>query len=118
MTPDLPDLSGPDLTWTPEGAPRSGRFDDIYFSREEGLDETRAVFLDGCGLPDAWAGRHNFTVAELGFGTGLNVLALIQLWRAHRPPGGRLNIFSVEAYPLARDEAARAWPRAPAACRP
>ena len=118
MTPDLPQLNGPqlsepDLSWTPEGAPRSGRFDDIYFSREGGLDETRAVFLDGCGLPQAWAGRRDFTVAELGFGTGLNILALIQLWRAQRPPGGRLNIFSVEGYPLARDEAARAlaaWP--------
>lgn len=113
MTPDPPGLSGPELSWTPEGAPRSGRFDDIYFSREGGLDETRAVFLDGCGLPEAWAGRRGFTVAELGFGTGLNILALIQLWRAHRPPGARLNIFSVEGYPLARDEAARAlaaWP--------
>jgi tRNA 5-methylaminomethyl-2-thiouridine biosynthesis bifunctional protein len=114
VTPDLPELNGPDLSWTPEGAPRSGRFDDIYFSREGGLDETRAVFLEGCGLPDAWAGRRCFTVAELGFGTGLNILALIQLWRAHRPPRGRLNIFSVEGYPLARDEAARAlaaWPK-------
>ena len=113
MTPDLPELNGPDLSWTPEGAPRSGRFDDIYFSREGGLDETRAVFLEGCGLPGAWTGRGRFTVAELGFGTGLNILALIQLWRAHRPPGGRLNIFSVEGYPLARDDAARAlaaWP--------
>jgi tRNA 5-methylaminomethyl-2-thiouridine biosynthesis bifunctional protein len=113
VTPDPPELSGPQLSWTPEGAPRSGRFDDIYFSREGGLEETRAVFLDGCGLPEAWAGRQSFTAAELGFGTGLNVLALIQAWRAHRPPGGRLNIFSVEAFPLARNEAARAlaaWP--------
>src|SRR5258708_10614955 len=102
-----------ELDWTAEGAPRSRRFDDIYFSREGGLDETRAVFLRGCGLPDAWAGRRRFTVAETGFGTGLNILALLDLWRQARPPGGRLSIFSVEAYPLARDEAARAlaaWP--------
>jgi tRNA 5-methylaminomethyl-2-thiouridine biosynthesis bifunctional protein len=97
-----------ELDWTAEGAPRSGRFDDIYFSREGGLDETRAVFLKGCGLPEAWAGRRRFTVAETGFGTGLNVLALLDLWRRSKPDGGRLQIFSVEAYPLARDEAARA----------
>ena len=102
-----------DLDWTAEGAPRSRRFDDIYFSREGGLDEARAVFLKGCGLPEAWAGRRRFTVAETGFGTGLNILALLDLWRAARPEGGHLSIFSVEAYPLARDEAERAlavWP--------
>ncbi|HEY4028892.1 MAG TPA: tRNA (5-methylaminomethyl-2-thiouridine)(34)-methyltransferase MnmD [Caulobacteraceae bacterium] len=102
-----------ELDWTAEGAPRSRRFDDIYFSREGGLDETRAVFLQGCGLPEAWAGRRRFTVGETGFGTGLNVLALLDLWRTARPPGGRLSVFSVEAYPMAREEAERAlaaWP--------
>ena len=102
-----------DLDWTAEGAPRSRRFDDVYFSRDGGLDEARAVFLKGCGLPEAWAGRRRFTVAETGFGTGLNILALLDLWRKHRPEGGHLQIFSVEAYPLTRAEAARAlaaWP--------
>jgi tRNA 5-methylaminomethyl-2-thiouridine biosynthesis bifunctional protein len=100
------------LSWTARG-PRSHRFDDIYFSTADGLAEARAVFLEGCGLPEAWAGRPRFVVGELGFGTGLNIAALLELWRRARPPAGRLNIFSVEAYPLAEDEAARAlsaWP--------
>jgi len=114
-TDDRPpvELIPADLEWTPDGAPRSLRFDDIYFSKDGGLDETRAVFLQGCGLPQAWRGRRRFTVAETGFGTGLNILALLQLWRAHRPDGARLQIFSAEAYPLTRPEAARAlaaWP--------
>ncbi|KQW82637.1 FAD-dependent 5-carboxymethylaminomethyl-2-thiouridine(34) oxidoreductase MnmC [Brevundimonas sp. Root1279] len=103
----------PRLVWTEEGAPRSGRFDDVYFSREDGLTETRAVFLTGCGLPEAWGERRRFTVAELGFGTGLNIAALLDLWRRTRPAGARLHIFSVEGFPLSRDEAARAlsnWP--------
>lgn len=103
----------PRLVWTDDGAPRSGRFDDVYFSREDGLAESRTVFLAGCGLPEAWGGRPLFTVAELGFGTGLNIAALLQLWRRTRPPGGRLQVFSVEGFPLRRDEAARAlsaWP--------
>ena len=96
-----------------DGLPRSRRFGDVYFSREGGLAESRAVFLAGCGLPQRWTGRRRFTVAELGFGTGLNLLALLQLWGDHRPPGGQLSIFSVEADPLGADEAARAlgtWP--------
>ena len=110
----------PRLIWTDEGGPRSGRFEDVYFSQQDGLAETRAVFLAGCGLPDAWAGRTHFTVAELGFGTGLNIAALLDLWRRTRPPGGRLSIFSVEGYPLDRDEAARAlagWPEIAGAAR-
>jgi tRNA 5-methylaminomethyl-2-thiouridine biosynthesis bifunctional protein len=107
------DDRSPRLVWTEDGAPRSGRFDDVYFSREDGLAESRAVFLAGCGLPEAWRGRRRFTVAELGFGTGLNITALLDLWRREGPPDGRLSIFSVEGFPLSRDEAARAlasWP--------
>jgi tRNA 5-methylaminomethyl-2-thiouridine biosynthesis bifunctional protein len=116
MTPD--DDASPLLTWTEEGEPRSGRFGDVYFSRDDGLAETRAVFLEGCGLPDAWRGRDRFTVAELGFGTALNIAALLDLWRRTRPKGGRLHIFSVEGFPLTAAEAARAlgaWPELAAA---
>ena len=116
MSPDPStplDQASPRLTWSEDGAPRSGRFGDVYFSADDGLAESRAVFLAGCGLPDAWAGRRQFTVAELGFGTGLNILALLDLWRRERPAGGRLNVFTLEGFPLSRDEAARAlaaWP--------
>ena len=101
------------LDWSPDGAPRSRRFDDVYFSAEGGLEESRAIFLAGCDLPQAWQGRDRFVVGELGFGTGLNILALLELWRRTRPPGGRLNVFSIEAFPLSRPDAERAlqaWP--------
>lgn len=101
------------LDWTEDGAPRSRLYGDVYFSREDGLAESRAVFLAGCGLPEAWRGRRRFTVAELGFGTGLNIVALLDLWRRERPNGARLSIFSVEAHPLSAAEARRAlaaWP--------
>jgi tRNA 5-methylaminomethyl-2-thiouridine biosynthesis bifunctional protein len=109
----LSDDRSPRLLWADDGAPRSGRFDDVYFSKEDGLAESRAVFLTGCDLPNAWADRRHFTVAELGFGTGLNIVALLDLWRQERPADGHLHVFSVEGFPLSRDEAARAlsaWP--------
>ncbi len=97
-----------ELEWTGEG-PRSTRFDDVYFQLEDGLAESRAVFLAGCGLPQRFAGRAHFCVGELGFGSGLNVLALLDLWRRHRPsPEARLHMVSIEAYPMTADEAARA----------
>lgn len=71
------------------------------------------MFIQGCGLPMAWAGRRRFVVGELGFGTGLNILALAELWRRRRPPGAALHVFSVEAHPLAAADAARALARWP-----
>ncbi len=108
MTDEMSEDSSPRLVWTDDGSPRSGRFGDVYFSKEDGLAETRAVFLAGCGLPQAWTGRRRFTVAELGFGTGLNIAALLDLWRREGPADGRLQVFTVEGYPLTADEARRA----------
>lgn len=85
----------------------------MYFSDDNGLAESRLVFLEGCGLPEAWAGRRHFTVAELGFGTGLNIAALLQLWSQCKPPSGRLNIFSVEAHLMSAGDARRALARWP-----
>jgi tRNA 5-methylaminomethyl-2-thiouridine biosynthesis bifunctional protein len=106
----LPPL--PDLEFT-EALPFARGHGDVYFSGE-GLSEKRAVFLAGCGLPDAWAGREQFTVGELGFGTGLNLLALWELWRAHRPSAtARLDVISFEGLlmPCAAAERVHAgWP--------
>ena len=101
------------IEWTEDGRPRSSLYGDAYFGADDGLSESRAVFLEGCDLPAAWAGRRNFTVGELGFGTGLNILALLDLWRREGPPGGRLHLFSVEAHLMPREDAERAlaaWP--------
>lgn len=86
----------------------SRRFGDVYATRAGGLQQAQQVFLAGCDLPARWTARRHFTVAELGFGTGLNMLAVLDLWARHRPPGASLSLFSVEGFPLARADAARA----------
>lgn len=97
----------PTLSWTDTGAPHADDFGDIYFSGD-GLSETRAVFLDGCNLPNAWSDRDSFTIGELGFGSGLNLLAVWDLWRRNRPsPISRLHFLSFEGYPMASEDAAR-----------
>jgi tRNA 5-methylaminomethyl-2-thiouridine biosynthesis bifunctional protein len=113
------DPSSP-IEWRDDGLPRSALYGDVYFSSEDGLAETEAVYLDGVGLPQAWAGRRRFTVGELGFGTGLNIAALLTRWREHRSPNGRLHIFSVEAHLMGAADARRAlarWPRVEAAAQ-
>lgn len=104
----------PLLTWRDDGAPQSILYGDVYFSSDDGLAESQAVYLDGCGLPHAWAERRHFTVGELGFGTGLNIAALLMRWRDNRPPGALLHVFSVEAHLMDVADARRAlsrWPQ-------
>jgi tRNA U34 5-methylaminomethyl-2-thiouridine-forming methyltransferase MnmC len=97
----------PELDWQ-DGCPVARRFDDPYFSRLDGLAEARHVFLAGNDLPGRL--RDGFRVAELGFGTGLNALMLAQAWRGP----GRVSLTSFEAYPMARDDMARAFSAFPA----
>jgi tRNA 5-methylaminomethyl-2-thiouridine biosynthesis bifunctional protein len=104
--PRLPDP--PDIAWDDHGRLWDRRYGDIYFSREDGLAETRLTFLEGCGLPGAWAGRAGFAICELGFGTGLNFLATLDLWRRTRPAGAILDFHTIEAHLLNHDDAARA----------
>ncbi len=109
------------IVWKDRQTPTSRRFDDIYFSPENGLAETRHVFLDGTDLPAAWAGTKRFAIGETGFGTGLNFLAAWDLWRRAGPRDGLLHFVSVERYPLSAAALARAHsafaPIAPLAAR-
>ena len=95
----------PELSWRDGDVPVSLRFDDPYFSLENGLAETRHVFLSGNDLPDRF--RDGFQIAELGFGTGLNLLTA---WAAWERAGcsGRLNFTSFEAFPMDAAQMARA----------
>lgn len=63
------------LTWKNNLTPVSERFDDIYFSPENGLEETKHVFIEGNDLYNRWKNlniQNSFCILELGFGTGLN----------------------------------------------
>jgi tRNA U34 5-methylaminomethyl-2-thiouridine-forming methyltransferase MnmC len=90
-----------DLSWRDGIVPVSRRFDDPYFSLNNGLAETRHVFLAGNGLPGRF--QPGFHIAELGFGTGLNLLAT--LIACGDVP---LRYTSFEAWPLPAEDIARA----------
>ncbi|MEY8840972.1 tRNA (5-methylaminomethyl-2-thiouridine)(34)-methyltransferase MnmD [Cribrihabitans sp. XS_ASV171] len=93
------------LSWTEDQVPVSDRFDDPYFSLQNGLEETRHVFLAGNDLPARFA--PGFHIAELGFGTGLNLLTAWAAWEAARQTGP-LRFTSFEAFPMTPADMARA----------
>ena len=71
----------PELVWLDNLTPKSTRFDDSYYSRQSGLEETRYVFIKGNQLPLRWQQGQSPVIGELGFGTGLNFLATLQAWQ-------------------------------------
>jgi len=108
------------LEFNAEGTPVSRDFDDVYFSNDNGLEETRYVFLEGNHLTDRFPthSRDIFVVAESGFGTGLNFLTLWQAFdqfRAAHPDATlkRLHFISFEKFPLTAEDLTLAhqhWP--------
>ena len=94
-----------------ENTPVSDKFDDVYFSNQDGLAETHYVFLEGNQLWERWVNYQeaHFVIAETGFGTGLNFFAVTTLFREFRQkhpdsPLKRLYFTSFEKYPLPLDE--------------
>lgn len=112
-------LQPADLVWQDDGAPFSSQYGDVYFSRNGGLAETAHVFLDGNDLKQRWLELDQqehpgvFTIAELGFGTGLNFLSCWRLWQETGCQRLRLHFISCEKHPLNRQaliQALQQWP--------
>lgn len=104
-----------ELNWNQQGLPIATAFDDVYFSKTNGLAETRYVFLAHNQLAERWQQltATHFTIAETGFGTGLTFLCAWQLWQQHAPITAKLHYISCEQFPLSKEDMAQAlalWP--------
>ncbi len=104
------------IEWSEDGQPMSVQFGDVYFSRENGLAESRYVFLEKNQLEQRFKtlkDSGSFVIGETGFGTGLNFLSCWQLWQEHAPNTAQLTFISTEKYPLSPENLKRAlalWP--------
>jgi len=110
-----------DILWDDNQQPLSRQFDDVYFSKTNGLEESRFVFIGKNALLTRWQQplpQEQFTIGETGFGTGLNFLAAWALWDTLQPKTingqhATLHFISVEKYPLSSSDLQRAlslWP--------
>ena len=102
----VPRLIPPDTSFE-GGILRSRAHGDIYFSAEGGLAETRHVFFEGSDLDAALQSAEHLTIAETGFGTGLNFLALLAR-HGELASRTRIDYISFEAHPLPAQRAAAA----------
>ncbi|MFJ4433583.1 bifunctional tRNA (5-methylaminomethyl-2-thiouridine)(34)-methyltransferase MnmD/FAD-dependent 5-carboxymethylaminomethyl-2-thiouridine(34) oxidoreductase MnmC [Pseudomonas sp. NPDC089395] len=112
------------IDWDDQGRPHSRHYDDVYFSKNEGTEETRYVFLEQTRLRQRCtelAPHACLVIGETGFGTGMNFFCAWQLFAEHAPDDARLHFVSVEKYPLGADDMARAvrlWPELAAFTEP
>ena len=110
--PPAPTIQTAKLHWQLDDngvtVPRSSEFGDVYFSKTDGLAESRHVFIDGNELTTRLANLRNFerfVIGEIGFGTGLNILAIWQLWQQIRPDNhSHLHIITTEKFPLRKTD--------------
>lgn len=106
-----------DLTFSEDGTPLSRKFDDVYFSKGHGPEETRYVFVEQNQLTERWQSldpHGHFCIAETGFGTGLNFLVAWQWFLKTAPKDARLTFISCEKYPLTRNDLTQShqhWPQ-------
>lgn len=97
------------LSYQKDGTPYCQRFDDIYFESESGYLQSDFVFIQknkiGLRLQVA---KQTFTVAETGFGTGLNFLLTLQAYQKAQQASSiqlaPLHFISVEKYPLTKEQ--------------
>lgn len=107
-----------ELIWDEFGHPVSKNHNDVYYSRENGIDETHYVFLKYNRIGERiqeTGKRPHLTVAEIGFGTGLNFLCCWLEWinKKQTDEVVPLHFISVENAPLAVSDLIKAlanWP--------
>lgn len=80
-----------------DNAVTSLEYGDIYFSKDDAIAESTYVFLDNNQLPIRFKkNKKIFSVAELGFGSGLNFLLTADLWHKEE----WLYYYAIEGYPM------------------
>ena len=99
----LPDIKLPEIDLRFDGSFFiSNAHDDIYFSKDGGLDESVYVFCEGTELAQLMQQNNTITIAETGFGTGLNLMAVLAL-RDKIGADCQIDFVSFEACPLDAD---------------
>lgn len=110
------------LSYQEDGSPYCQRFDDIYFDTKSGTEQSDYVFVQQNQITSRLlthsAKLETLTIAETGFGTGLNfLLTLVAYQQAQEKHGSalkNLHFISVEKYPLSKSQLSKSLACLPA----
>ena len=84
-----------------DGVLRADDYDDVYFAARDGLAESRHVFIDGTNFAETLHRHKHLTIAETGFGSGLNFLAVLDVLQKFSDY--QIDYIAFEARPLPAD---------------
>ncbi|MFT6735410.1 MAG: tRNA 5-methylaminomethyl-2-thiouridine biosynthesis bifunctional protein [Polaribacter sp.] len=108
-----------EIEWR-SGLPYSLEFNDVYFSIHGAVEESTHVFIEGNQLTNDWDTNpeKDFTIAELGFGSGLNFLNTMFHWLEHRSKLKKnyqhINYLAIEKRPFTKNDlikVSKIWPQ-------
>lgn len=101
----MPFIMQDELMLTSDGSHTilSAHFGVSYHSRFGAVQESRHIFIDAA-LRFKAAQKHDLSILEMGFGTGLNALLTL---KESRQRGLRVDYSTVEAYPIPMEQAAQ-----------
>jgi tRNA 5-methylaminomethyl-2-thiouridine biosynthesis bifunctional protein len=91
------------VNWIDGIVPHSEQFDDFYFNTDGGLQEIEHTFIQPNRLAERFTeclDGQTFRIAETGFGSGLNFLAVSSLWLENSPADCQLHFISFEKFPM------------------
>lgn len=77
----------------------SSRFKQHYHNPNGAVAESRYVFFETPGTLQALENRSEINILEVGFGTGLNLILLLD-YLQRRAPETRVTFHSIEAFPI------------------
>lgn len=77
----------------------SSQFDQHYHNPNGAVAESRYVFFEQTGLPEDLSKQEDITILELGFGTGLNLMLLLDYY-LNRQSEVHIHYYTIEAFPL------------------
>lgn len=93
--------SKPTLKKTGDGSTSlySPKFDQLYHNPNGAVAESRHVFFETNSLLKALGEKTAINIYEVGFGTGLNLLLILD-YLCEQNPDTNIHYYSVEAYPI------------------
>ncbi|MEM8843475.1 MAG: bifunctional tRNA (5-methylaminomethyl-2-thiouridine)(34)-methyltransferase MnmD/FAD-dependent 5-carboxymethylaminomethyl-2-thiouridine(34) oxidoreductase MnmC [Pseudomonadota bacterium] len=91
------------LNFDSQGLPFSKQYNDYYFSQAGPVEESQFVFIQGNRLEERWK-DNNFTIAELGFGFGINFTSVGNAWIKTDNKNNRLDYISIEKHPIKKSD--------------
>ena len=66
------------------------------------------MFLESVDIPVRWKNKH-FTIAELGFGFGINFITTATAWIEQKQSDHQLHYISIEKYPVQPADLAKCY---------